>query len=190
LQKIARNPPLLLTIAVITLAGCAPREEPVAETAPTIAAAPAYNCGRGGFVKAQIVGAVATSLDWHAEVLDCEGMPRPEGQGARLRFSGPGDGAAGSMALIIALPDLPRGDTGKEFATNATLVIEGSGRFFSTSNDDVCWTDVTRQEPLSGDRYAISGSLYCIAPLVEVNGSASVSIPELRFSGLLDWGTS
>jgi hypothetical protein len=29
--------------------------------------------------------------------------------------------------------------------------------------------------------------MYCIAPLIEVNGDSSVTIDELSFSGLLDW---
>ncbi len=185
----ARRIPLAAAGLAFGLTGCSP--PPVADETSVVAKeAASFNCGRGGFLEGEIAGAVAATLEWDASVLDCEGMPRPEGRGARLRFAGPGNGDNGSLAVIIALPDLPRGDTGSEFPTNATLMIEGSGRFFSTSTEDVCWTDVTRQEPLSGDRYAISGSLYCIAPLVEVNGDASVSIPELRFSGLLDWGAT
>jgi hypothetical protein len=35
--------------------------------------------------------------------------------------------------------------------------------------------------------YSIAGTLYCIAPLAEVNGDASVTVHELHFGGLLDW---
>ena len=42
----------------------------------------------------------------------------------------------------------------------------------------------------SGDSFALGGLLYCVSPLPEVNGDSSVSIPELRFQGLLDWSSS
>ena len=114
-------------------------------------------------------------------------MPRPNALGARLRFAGHAAEIGQDLAIIIAMPDLERGATGDEMKTNATVILEGSGRFFNTAAGDVCWTDVLRQELISDERYAIGGKLYCIGPLIEVNGDASVSIPELEFSGLLDW---
>ena len=42
----------------------------------------------------------------------------------------------------------------------------------------------------SGTSYSIAGTLYCVAPLPEINGETSVSVAELRFSGLLDWSAS
>ena len=122
--------------------------------------------------------------------LDVRLFRRPEGRGARLRFAGEVAGFEQGLSVIIALPDLRRGKTGRELTTNATLILEGEGRFFSTATEGVCWTDVIRQEPLSGDRFTVSGKLYCIAPLVEVNGDASVSISELEFAGWLDWGAN
>ena len=76
-------------------------------------------------------------------------------------------------------------------ASNVTLIEEGSGRFFSTSGLDTCWTDVDEQVALEDPpgRYTISGTLYCITPLAEVNGDSGVSLRELKFAGLLDWGT-
>jgi len=189
LQKLPFSHPGRCAFALLAAAAAAGCEQPAAEVAARAAAAPApvYACGRGGFLDAEVLGAVSMSLDWAAESLSCEGMPRPAGEGARLRFAGAQGSDAEGISIIIALPSLQRGATGRELATNATLVIEGDARFFSTSGDDVCWTDVVRNEPLSDDRFAVSGTLYCIAPLVEVNGDGSVSIPELRFSGLLEW---
>ncbi len=185
----ARASGLLILWLLISAAACsrnAAVDLPDAQPAP----APVYRCGAGGFLEAELVGAVSASLEWNADVLACEGMPRPQERGARLRFAGPGLQPGQTLAVIIAMPDLERGATGPEFATNATVMVEGSGRFFSTSGDEVCWTDIVRQEPLTADRYAIAGSLYCIAPLVEINGDSSVTIAELSFSGLVDWSAS
>ena len=152
--------------------------------------APQFNCGRGGYLRTSLFGAVSADIDWPAVAVSCEGMPRPDALGARLRFAGHAAEIGQDLAIIIAMPGLERGATGDEMKTNATVILEGSGRFFSTAADDVCWTDVLRQEPLSDERFAIGGKLYCIGPLIEVNGDASVSIPELEFSGLLDWSAS
>ena len=73
-----------------------------------------------------------------------------------------------------------------------TIIEEGIARFFSTPDLSNCLTAITSVEALddSGDRYAVAGTLYCLSPIPEINGDSSVSIPELRFSGLLDWNAS
>ncbi len=116
-------------------------------------------------------------------------MPRPEGQGARLRFAG--QSGERQIAIIIALPALERGATAPEFGSNVTVIEEGSGRFFSTAGLGSCWTDVLEQEQSgSGTNvFFVEGTLYCIAPLAEVNGDSSVTLRELRFGGYVDWGT-
>lgn len=114
-------------------------------------------------------------------------MQRPGGAGIRLRFSG--DVAGERLAIIIAIPDMQRGETAVELPSNVTTTVEGSGRFFSTPDLDSCWTDINSQTAISGDNgsYAISGTLYCVTPLGEVNGDAAVSIPELSFTTVVDW---
>ncbi len=133
-------------------------------------------------------GALNAEIDWNADALHCEGMPRPDGRGARLRFAG----AAGdiAIAIIIAIPALERATTASELPARVTMIDEGNGRFFSTADADNCWTDVDGQAPIDAgsERFVVDGRLYCIAPLPEVNGGAGVSITELVFRGLLDWG--
>lgn len=117
-------------------------------------------------------------------------MPRPDGDGARLRFAG---GLSDrQIAFIIALPGLRRGVMSKELPTTVTLIEEGGGRFFSTVDQDLCWTDILELEAddRSEENYRISGRLYCVAPLTQVNGESDVLIPELEFRGQLDWGGS
>lgn len=147
-------------------------------------------CGFDGRVQATVYGALDGSVDWTSDAMDCEGMPRPDGDGVRLRFAGSAD--AVPLAIIIGVDGIGPDETGEELQTNVTIIEEGRGRFFSTSDLDSCWTDIERQAIIDADsgRYAIDGTLYCISPLAEVNGSGSVSVPELRFSGLVDWGPS
>ena len=117
-------------------------------------------------------------------------MLRPDGKGIRLRFIG--SAADSRLAVILALPELERGVAVVESPTVVTLTVEGSGRFFSTPTLESCWSDIVAQKPVEdgSDRYAISGTLYCVAPLGEINGDAAISIPELEFSGIIDWAAT
>ncbi|MDH3614025.1 MAG: hypothetical protein OEU90_03995 [Gammaproteobacteria bacterium] len=180
----------LLTVAV-ALASCKPANEveaPAADAAET----PVLMCGNAGRLQTELYGAISLRLDWHKNDLECAGMPRPEGRGARLRFAGKVAGEERRIVVIIAIPELPREALGSEYASNVTVIEEGDGRFFSTSNLDNCLTDVTSLEALddTGDLFSIGGILYCVSPLPEVNGDSSVLITELKFSGLLDWSSS
>jgi hypothetical protein len=174
---------ILLSVA----AGC--------ESDPAAPGAATANCLDDGELTGEIYGAIESSLDWRDDELECDGMPRPHGEGARLRFAGPAsaDGETLNLAFIIALPRLERGQGAKELAAGVTLMEENSGLFFSTPEPSTCWADIEHQVPLKGSaedatpEYRIAGLLYCLSPLAEVNGKRSVTLTDLRFSGRLDW---
>ena len=176
---------LVLGLMSGILAACEETANHVA--ASTAAEAPSLACGEDGYLATTLYGAISATLDWSAADLNCEGMPRPDNEGARLRLAGV-DGDR-RIAFIIAIPGLARGTVGSELPSNVTLIEEGQGRFFSTPDLNNCWTDVTRFEALgaSTSAFAVGGTLYCVRPIAEVNGSSSVSLAELRFQGLLDW---
>lgn len=176
----------LLWALLALLSGCQASHESGASAGPDAATLP---CGKDGFLNTELFGALQGPLQWSAADLECEGMPRPHGDGARLRFAGKA-GEMQALAFIIALPDLRRGSTGREMRTTVTVIEEGGGRFFSSADNDICWTDVTRLEALDEARFAIDGELYCLAPLIEVNGASEVLIRDLEFRGLLDWNAS
>jgi len=200
-KKCATSRYFVLKLSVLvglgtTLAACKPAVE--SDPAPEVAAAsateeePVLHCGNDGQLSADIYGAITTRLEWNKNELACNGMPRPGGRGARLRFAGIVDDGERHIAIIIAIPELTRDSSGTELESNVTLIEEGNGRFFSTPDLNNCLTDITSLVVLgdSSGRYSISGALYCVSPLPEINGKSSVSIPELHFSGLMDWGTS
>ena len=151
------------------------------------------SCREDGHLQTELFGALEGTLDWSGTAMECSGMPRPDSAGARLRFAG--QAGEREIAIIVALPDLMRDGTGTELSSNVTLIDESSGRFFSTTDLDNCWTDITSasatgdegDEGDEGDQLNISGIVYCVAPLAEVNGTGSVSISELSFAGSLDW---
>jgi hypothetical protein len=202
LQKFAdlRVPGIVLA-PLILLAACTEARAPAATSPPAedsavqgglLPAAPvAQPCGKHGSLETTVFGALAGDIRWYGSEMSCEGMPRPEGAGARLRFAGTAGADALDLAIIIALPELAPTATARELPSKLTLIEEGRGRFFSSGEQPNCWTDVARQEPLAdGDgEFVIAGTLFCIGPLAEVNGDASVTIEELQFSGSLDWNT-
>lgn len=152
---------------------------------------PVSACVGDAVLSAELYGDVRTALDWRNPRIECDGMPRPFGNGARLRFAGPAtvDGGESRLAFIVALPDLEPGATARELPATVTLMEEDSGRFYSNRETEICWSDIETQELMEGGQreYAIGGIVYCVAPLAELNGTGSVTIRDLRFRGRVDW---
>lgn len=179
-----------LTISCLGLNACT--ESPPPEgPAPAIIDSAKRNCVDSGRLRVDLTGGIRASLEWQADEMVCEGMPRPDDAGARIRLSGPvrNDGETKTLTFILGLPNLGAGVTGAELPTNVTLVEEGTGQFFVTPDTSSCWTDVTTHRLIEGSEteYVIGGSLYCVSPLPELNGSASVTFTELSFTGRLNW---
>lgn len=179
---------LLPVVAAAWLAGCGDTPEPAA--VPALLPPPPANreCGERGYLRTNFYGELSGPVDWTAGDLECEGMPRPEGAGARLRFAG--EAGELSLAIIVAMPGFERGSEARELGSNVTVIEEGGGRFFSTTGIDSCWTDVLEQQQVDEDVFFVAGRLYCIAPLAEVNGDSSVTLRELEFGGYVDWGAT
>jgi len=195
----ARIALFLPLVAVVAACEAAVEEAPVVAEHEVVAdatalpAAPRGNtdCGESGFLMTELFGTLAGRIDWNADALICEGMPRPDGDGARLRFAGTVADEY-DLAFIIALPGLRPGEIGKELDSKVTIIEEGAGRFFSNADLETCWTDIVELEALPGSRsrFAVRGSLYCVAPLVEVRGESDITLGEFTFRGLLDWDAS
>lgn len=176
----------LATGLISLLLACAPTPEPEpAAPAPAVAvAAPAgENCGT---LSGVLFGSIETAFDWGPGDVDCDSMLRPEGRGVRIMFSGTRHGEL--LALIISLPDLQPGVTVAETPTNVTLTVADTGRFFSTADLDTCWSDITRNEASpEEDRTALAGQVFCVAPLGEINGNASIQLQQLKFTAFVKW---
>lgn len=117
-------------------------------------------------------------------------MPRPGGQGARLYFAGHDTAGDQRLVFILAVPAFDPDAAGRELDSTLTVIEEGSGRFFSTATDSGCVTALSAVDAAGQDAQALTveGSVFCVSPLAEVNGGSSVSLGELRFAGMLDWG--
>lgn len=179
----------LLFCCVATAALVVSCGESVPESSAGANAPDARSCGPGSYVTAELYGALSGSLDWRAN-LACEGMPRPAGQGARLRLSGPAPvDEDQQLALILGIRGLKRGATGDGLQTHVTLIAEDQGLFFSTTDAANCWSDIAEHAAIDGsvDAFRISGVLYCVAALPEINGSKSITLGELAFATTLNW---
>lgn len=163
---------------------------PGCENSPTEPPVTQGGCAPDGSLSVAVFGGIQRELDWSGPDLSCSGMPRPNGAGARLRFAGTvdTDDEPRSLAFIIGLPDLARGSTAREIPANVTLIEENSGRFFSTAEAPVCWSDVREQTLIDGNEFAVRGIVYCVSPLAELNGTGGVTFTDLTFSGRIDWG--
>jgi hypothetical protein len=169
---------------LLLFSACADTDEPAQEMN--------FACAPDGHLSTRLHGAMPKTLNWAADTLTCEGMPRPAGEGGRIRLSGPADDSpdANVVAFILGLPDLRQGRVARELATNITFMEEGTGRFFGTADASGCWTDVEFHEPVedaAGSTYRIGGTVYCVSPLAELNGGSSISFTEMTFSARLNW---
>ncbi|MDH3482361.1 MAG: hypothetical protein OEM50_11630 [Gammaproteobacteria bacterium] len=182
--------PTAAGLALLALLGACERTPQPDSSPPEPDISAATSCGDDGRLAAQLYGSITREISWSSGELECESMLRPDGKGIRLRMVG--RAADSRLAIILAMPELERGSTTVESPTVVTLTVEGSGRFFSTPTLDSCWSDIAAQEPVddSSDRYTISGILFCVAPLGEINGDAAISIPELEFSGIIEWSAT
>lgn len=171
---------LILLIAAMSACGDSPTEPAVTQGA----------CTPDGSLSVAIFGGIRRDLRWDAANLECRGMPRPNGAGARLHFSGSVDvdEEQRTLAFIIGLPDLEKGATAREIPAIVTLMEENSGRFFSTAEAPVCWSDVNEQTLIAGNEYAVRGIVYCVSPLAELNGTGGVTLKDFAYSGRVDWG--
>ncbi|MDP7041051.1 MAG: hypothetical protein QGF91_00210 [Gammaproteobacteria bacterium] len=99
------------------------------------------------------------------------------------------DPDAAIVAFIPGIPELERGRTARELATNTTFMEEGGDRFFSIADATGCWTDADFQDPFDNDAgsiYRIGVTVYCVSPLAELNGATNINFTELKFSARLN----
>ena len=153
------------------------------------AAGPGPSClpDGSGFLTARLRGAIEADLDWHGAELDCTGMPRPDGQGLRLRFAGRlPDG--GQLALVFAPPVLAEGQDARAVPVNVTILDESGGRIFGTRGEDRCLLDEVRQERVetgeTGSRlWAVEARGFCTEPARALDDSGAVLLTRFDFRG-------
>jgi hypothetical protein len=153
-------------------------------------APPAPRClpAQDGFLEMRLRGSIERDIRWQEPELACTGMPRPDGRGLRVQFSGPLDG--GELAVVIAAPALAPGASGRGVPVNVTLLDRGGERIYGTQGEDRCELDEVTQVPVGAGAFAarnyrISGRGFCIAPARALDGDGAVMLTRFDFAGLV-----
>jgi hypothetical protein len=147
--------------------------------------------GNDGFLSMRLRGSIEADVAWREPELDCTGMPRPDGHGLRLRFSGllPG---AGQLAIVFAAPDLGMGISAHGVPVNVTLLDEAGERIYGTQGDSRCLFDEVEQLALPDlalppRSYQVSASGFCTAPARALDGDGTVLLTRFDFRGLVTY---
>src|SRR5678815_484703 len=115
---------------------------------PTKQAANTAGClaAGGGYLRARVRGALELDLNWKNAEMQCEGGPRPSGNGVRVSIGGPLRDGTHRIRLVFGIAGIREGGGGTALRTNVTLLFEGENRVFATQGDDKCTVDSLVQE--------------------------------------------
>ncbi len=178
---------LATLLLAMTAGACA--ENPRDKTA---SAAPAAQTGclatGDGSLQAELRGALVADLAWQNAQMQCEGGPRPDGNGIRVTIAGPL--SAGQQLRFIFGIDLHDTASGvaQALPTNLTVIVEGGQQLYATRGDDKCAVETLQRTPLPAsngrlDRVKVRG--YCIGPASDLAGATRVLVPTFSFTALI-----
>ena len=141
-----------------------------------------------GYLRTRLRGALQLDVNLKNGELDCDGGPRPDGSGIRVSFAGPLRSDGRRLRVVFGVVGAKEGMSGKELATNLTMIFEGEERMFASRGDDKCTVDEFRQErvgALGGHTrtYRVAAKGFCIAPIRALNGEDTLLINSFDFVG-------
>jgi len=175
---------LALALAAMPAGGTSP--------SPTIRTTGCLAAG-DGYLRARVRGAVDLDLDWKDAQMQCEGAPRPSGNGVRVSIGGPMRGEGRRIRLVFGIGGIGEGAAGSTLKTNVTLLFEGENRLYATLGDDKCTTDSVSQSRIEtlGDHraiYRIVARGFCIGPASNPTHTERVVITSFDFAGRVEFG--
>ncbi len=168
-------------VATLILYGMLAGAEPVA------AAPPACLHDGSGFLTARLRGDVEVELEWREPGLACTGMPRPDGLGMRLRFSGKlPDGS--DLAIVFAPPVLQEGASARAVPVNVTVLHEASGMIYGTRGEQRCMLDEVTQQRLpdaaaNQRTWQVEARGFCTEPARALDDSGVILMTRFDFRG-------
>jgi len=161
-----------------------------------LAAAPAAKSGcfvaGDGYLRARLRGALELDLDWKDAQMECEGGPRPSGNGVRVSIGGPARGEGRRIRLVFGIAGVSEGAGGQALRTNVTILFEGEQRVFATLGDDKCTVDSLTQrrvETLGGDHaiYRVEARGFCLGPATSLSRDERVLMTSFDFAGRVEF---
>jgi hypothetical protein len=138
-------------------------------------------------------GALTLDLDWKDAQMQCEGGPRPSGNGVRVSIAGPDRGDGRRIRMVFGIGGVGEGHDGEALRTNITILFEGEKRIFATQGDDKCTVDkLTQQrvETLGADRaiYRVVARGFCLGPATSLSRGERVFLTSFDFAGRVEFG--
>lgn len=194
-QRVTR---LILCVSLLAplVAACSARD-PVPATAA--ASSDVAHClpDGGGFLHAQLRGAIEADLDWHDTDIQCEGGPRPDGKGLRVSIVGPlppsaGDLAGRKLRFVFGIEAAAAVTEGHALATNVTAILESDSaaaqaQLFATRGVDNCTSDAVRRLPVAGTAadakdFRVDARGFCVGPANSLDGQTRLHITTFDFA--------
>ncbi len=141
-----------------------------------------------GYVSARIRGALNMDVHWKDARLACSGGARPDGSGLRVSFAGPGPQGK-VLRLVFGITAARAGKSGRELATNLTVLVDG-GPIFATRGDDKCTMDRLAQHQLPAGpglrAWRIEGKGFCVTPANAIDGKGRILVSRFDFAGRIE----
>jgi hypothetical protein len=131
-------------------------------------------------------------LDWKDAQMQCEGGPRPSGNGVRVSFGGPARGEGRRIRIVFGIAGIKEGTGGQALRTNVTILFEGEARIFATLGDDKCTVDSLTQrrvESLGADPaiYRVEARGFCLGPATSLSHGERVLVTSFDFAGRVEF---
>ena len=179
--------------AAMILAAPESRGSPPGDPAAGSAAKTGCFAAGDGFLRARLRGALDLDLDWKDTQMQCEGGPRPSGNGVRVSIGGPLRGDGRRIRIVFGIGGVSEGGSGQALKTNVTILFEGESRVFATLGDDKCIVDsLTQQrvESLGADRaiYRVEARGFCLGPATSMSRDERVLLTSFDFAGRVEFG--
>jgi hypothetical protein len=146
-----------------------------------------------GYLRARVRGALDLDLDWKDAQMQCDGAPRPSGNGVRVSIAGPLRGEGRRIRLVFGIAGVGEGESGQALRTNVTLLFEGEKRIYATQGDDKCTVDTLTQqrvETLGQSRaiYRVVVRGFCLGPASNPTRTERVLVTSFDFAGRVEFG--
>jgi hypothetical protein len=170
----------------------APPQDPPQVLPPAPAAKSGCFVAGDGYLRARLRGALELNLDWKDAQMQCEGGPRPSGNGVRVSIGGPARGEGRRIRIVFGIAGVTEGAGGHALRTNVTILFEGEQRVFATLGDDKCTVDSLTQrrvETLGGDHaiYRVEARGFCLGPATSLSRDERVLITSFDFAGRVEF---
>ncbi len=188
---------VLVALGLACVACAADHDQPVQQAGKPAAGTPGCIDAGGGFLQAELRGALVADLDWKNAEMRCEGGPRPDGKGLRVTFAGElpvaqhanEAGAPRQLRLIFGIDERDTAaGAAQALPTNLTVILEGEQQLYTTLGDDRCAVETLERTPLvgNGKKARVHARGYCLGPASNLAGDARVLIPTFEFTGIAD----